>query len=59
MRTLQIFGNADKYISEVGARNTAKYVPDHKLELLDGVSHWVQQQEPDKVNKLMHDFLKK
>ena len=43
----------------MGARNTAKYVPDHKLELLDGVSHWVQQQEPDKVNKLMHDFLKK
>jgi len=59
VRTLQIFGTEDKYISEVGAVNSKKYVSDHTLELLNGVSHWVQQEEPDKVNKLMHDFLSK
>ena len=57
VRTLQIFGTGDKYLSDTGARNSHKYVKDHQLELLDGVSHWVQQQDPDKVNQLMMNFL--
>jgi len=55
---LQIFGTGDKYISVAAAEGTKKYVRDHRLELLDGVSHWVQQQEPDRVNKLIEEFIK-
>jgi len=57
VRTLQIFGTADKYLSVVGAEGTARYVADHRLELLAGVSHWVQQQRPNQVNKIIDDFL--
>jgi len=57
VRTLQIFGTGDKYLSEIGALNSNKYVADHQLELLNGVSHWVQQHDPETVNKLMMDFL--
>jgi len=56
---LQIFGTADAYISVAAAEGSAKYVRDHELKLLDGVSHWVQQQEPDKVNKLIREFIVK
>ena len=58
VRTLQIFGTGDKYLSKTGACNSQKYVADHQLELLNGVSHWVQQHDPDTVNKLMMDFLR-
>lgn len=59
MRTLQIFGTADKYLTVRAAEDSAMYVQDHKLELLAGVSHWVQQEQPERVNKIMEDFLKK
>ena len=58
VRTLQIFGTGDTAISVQPAKDSAKYVSDYTLELLDGVSHWVQEQEPDKVNKLIEAFLK-
>ena len=59
MRTLQIFGTADKYLAVQAAEESAKYVQDHRLELLPGVSHWVQQEQPERVNAIMEDFLKK
>ena len=59
VRTLQIFGTADKYLTARAAEDSAKYVQDHKLELLTGVSHWVQQEQPERVNEIMEKFLKK
>jgi len=58
VRTLQIFGTGDTAISVTPAKNSSKYVPDYTLELLDGVSHWVQEQEPERVNKLIENFIK-
>ena len=58
VRTLQIFGTSDKYLAVAGAEGSAKYVADHKLELLEGVSHWVQQETPDRVNMIIENFIK-
>jgi len=56
--TLAIFGTADTALSVSAARDSAKYVRDYKLELLEGISHWVQQQAPEDVNRLIEDFIK-
>ena len=50
--------SGDTAISVIPAKNSSKYVPDYTLELLDGVSHWVQEQEPERVNKLIENFIK-
>ena len=57
VRTLQIFGTADFALSVEAAKDSAVWVEDHRLELLEGVSHWVQEQEPEKVNSLIEKFL--
>ena len=57
VRTLHIFGTADKYLGLEAAQASKKYVKNYQLELLEGVSHWVQQEEPEKVNKIMESFL--
>jgi len=59
VRTLHIFGTGDKYLGVDAAKNSAKYVKNYQLELLEGVSHWVQQESPQQVNTLMDKFLKK
>jgi len=56
---LQIFGSGDKYLSEEAARGSAKFCRSHKLELLPGVSHWVQQEAHEAVNKHIEAFIKK
>ena len=58
VRTLQIYGTGDKYLTLAGAEGSAKYVEDHRLEVLEGVSHWVQQEAPDQVNALIENFMK-
>ena len=57
VRTLHIFGAADTAISVEPAKESAKWVDDYQLELLEGVSHWVQEQEPAKVNSLIEKFI--
>ena len=57
VRTLQIFGSGDTAISVKPARDSAKWVEDYTMEILEGVSHWVQEQEPDKVNSLIDKFV--
>lgn len=57
VRTLVIFGTGDKYLSVAAAKYSAKYVEDLQLELLEGVSHWVQQEAPEKVNALIQKFI--
>jgi len=57
-RTLSIFGTADKALSVNAAKLSSKYARDHKLELIEGISHWVQQEAPDKVNSFIEQFIK-
>jgi pimeloyl-ACP methyl ester carboxylesterase len=34
-----------------------QWVPNLTLHRLPGISHWVQQDAPDKVNRIMTDWL--
>jgi hypothetical protein len=38
------------------AEGSSKYVEDHRLELLEGVSNWVQQEAKDRVNMIIEFF---
>jgi len=53
-----VFGTGDKYLSVAAARGSAKFCSDFRLELLEGVSHWVQQEQPERVNALIENFVK-
>jgi len=57
VKTLQIFGTGDRALSAAAAKDSAKYLKNGSLELLEGVSHWVQEEEPKRVNSLMEKFL--
>ena len=57
LRTLHIFGAADTAISVGPAKSSAAWVEDYSLELLEGVSHWVQEEEPTRVNTLIQNFI--
>jgi len=57
VKTLQIHGTGDAYLSVDTAKESQKYVTDGRLELLEGISHWVQNQAPQRVNMLIQQFL--
>ena len=38
-------------------RHKSSILSDGRLELLEGVSHWVQEEAPEKVNSLISNFL--
>jgi pimeloyl-ACP methyl ester carboxylesterase len=55
--TLMIWGEAD---AALGIENTVGYddlVRDFTLHRLPGVSHWVQQEAPERVNEILSDWL--
>jgi pimeloyl-ACP methyl ester carboxylesterase len=56
--TMIIWGEADAYMDPVlRERSAATVTGPLRVELLPGVSHWVQQEVPDTVNRLLIDFL--
>ena len=54
---LSIFGTDDKFLSIEAARGTRRYVENLTEDFVDGVGHWVQMEDPKRVNKSMEDFL--
>ncbi len=54
--TLLIWGEADRYLGPELVEGTRQYVPDLTIRRLPGVSHWVQQEAPDEVNRYLLDF---
>ncbi len=46
-------------ISKMAVQGTEKYVPDLELHVLEDCSHWVQQDQPELVQKLMRGFLER
>lgn len=57
--TLIIWGEADAYMgTELLERSAAAVSGPLRVERLAGVSHWVQQEAPDEVNRLLVDFLR-
>jgi epoxide hydrolase 4 len=55
--TLMIWGEEDSALGIDCSVGTEEWVDDLTLRRLPGVSHWVQQEAPDKVNSLMTEWL--
>jgi pimeloyl-ACP methyl ester carboxylesterase len=56
--TLGVWSSGDIALTEAAMTGTAKYVvgPWH-YERIEGVGHWMQLERPDRVNRLILDFL--
>jgi len=55
--TLMLWGEEDVALGKETTYGTGAYVSDLRLHYLPGVSHWVQQDAPDRVNELLGPFL--
>jgi len=55
--TLMIWGEADAFLDVALTEGYGPYVADFTLRRLPGVSHWVQQEAADEVNRLMATWL--
>jgi pimeloyl-ACP methyl ester carboxylesterase len=51
--TLIIWGTADAFLGEELAPMSLEVCTDGRLERLEGVSHWVQHEAPERVNALL------
>src|SRR5918995_886769 len=55
--TLIIWGDQDHYLGRELAEPDRAWVPDVRVERITEASHWVQADAPERVNKLLVDFL--
>lgn len=55
--TLMVWGEADTALGKELTYSTDKYVSDLTLRYLPNVSHWVQQEAPEKVNAMLQAWL--
>jgi pimeloyl-ACP methyl ester carboxylesterase len=56
--TLMLWGEADVALCKETTYGTDRWVRDLTLRYLPGVSHWVQQDDPDAVNAMLAAFLR-
>jgi pimeloyl-ACP methyl ester carboxylesterase len=56
--TLVIWGERDAYLSPRLLDGLEQWVPGVRIERLPGVSHWVQNDTPESVNRLLLEFLR-
>lgn len=55
--TLLIWGEQDRYLGLDLTEGLEAWIPDLRVERIAGASHWVQNDVPDEVNRLLVDFL--
>lgn len=55
--TLLIWGQEDIALGTELTYGTEQYVPDLQIHYIPKCSHWVQQEQPELVNRFMLDFL--
>jgi pimeloyl-ACP methyl ester carboxylesterase len=55
--TLLIWGEEDTALGKETTFGTERYVKDFTVQYLPGVSHWVQQEAPEAVNRILEDWL--
>ncbi|MGH7790906.1 MAG: alpha/beta fold hydrolase, partial [Thermodesulfobacteriota bacterium] len=56
--TLLIWGEDDPFLGKQLTENTDEFIDaPFRLEFIKNCSHWVQQEAPDEVNRLILDFL--
>jgi pimeloyl-ACP methyl ester carboxylesterase len=51
--TTVIWGKKDRFLKAVMAEESIRYCPDSRLVYLDEATHWVQHEEPHRVNHLL------
>ena len=55
---MMIWGTKDQALGEGElAELTGKYVEDYRVRYIEGASHWVQQDRPEEVNKMIREFI--
>jgi len=57
--TLMVWGEEDSALGKEMTVGTEKYVRDLTIKYLPNVSHWVQQEAPEKVNLALETWLKR
>ena len=57
-RTLMLWGEEDSALDKAATHGTDAFVKDLTLRYLPGVSHWVQQEAPEKVNAMLEAWLR-
>jgi pimeloyl-ACP methyl ester carboxylesterase len=56
--TMYVWSTADAFMGESAARGVAQHVQGpYRLEVLDGVSHWISEQAPERLSELLIDHL--
>ena len=55
--TLVVWGEEDTALGKETTYGTERYVADLRVAYLPGVSHWAQQDAPERVNALLERFL--
>jgi pimeloyl-ACP methyl ester carboxylesterase len=55
--TLIVWGKNDVALTHVMAEQSLKYCDDGRLVMLESATHWVQHDEPDRVNQLLVEFM--
>ncbi|MGI8586847.1 MAG: alpha/beta fold hydrolase [Chloroflexia bacterium] len=56
--TMLIWGAQDQFLGRDLAVQSLSYCDDIRLEVIDDATHWVQHEEPERVNRLLLDFLR-
>ena len=56
--TLVIWGERDRHLGRELAEPEARWVPNARMEWLRDATHWVQHDEPERVNELLIEFLR-
>ncbi|CAI4226785.1 unnamed protein product [Auanema sp. JU1783] len=54
---LIVWGTGDPFLTKESAKKSVQFCRSAQLYLLEGISHWVQQDEPQKVNARIRKFL--
>ena len=55
--TLMIWGKNDRALGIELTYGTEEYVESFQIRYIPNCSHWVQQEQPELVNKYMREFL--
>lgn len=55
--TLLIWGKRDRHLGMSLTRNLERWVDDLRIEYVSDASHWIQNDVPERINRLLGEFL--
>jgi pimeloyl-ACP methyl ester carboxylesterase len=54
---LGLWSDGDAYLAEEQMRGSGRFVDDWRYERIEGASHWMQLDAPDRINQLLLEYL--